>query len=391
MTTDGSSRRPLERLLVACVREHPWEQPPGEAAALLRLVDQDRLLELSQQHRVSVALCLSLQHVPELRPDVRDRLKEWQRTAVLNQLLLEAELQRLGSVLRELPWLVVKGPVLARDYYRRPELRSYADLDVLVPPEHLAEAVQRFEKASYVLLDRNWTLLAQRAAGELHFLSPHGIMIDLHWDLFNDRATRNSYSMVTRSFFERSRPLRIGNVEVRTLDNLDTVVHTAVHAARSGGDRLIWMKDLEQLVLSRRFTWDDLAERCVEHHAQLAVSVMLHRMRATLDPPDVTDAALRKIGGPAVWRFVGRIVDRFAPVVRASSEGSLTRMYARATRANTRSTAAELMRRLAARARRRGWHHEDLTWDAAHRESVLYEAGGQEAKDAFFAAVRSEH
>jgi hypothetical protein len=117
---------------------------------------------------------------------------------------------------------------------------------------------------------------------------------------------------------------------------------------------------------------------------------MLHRMRATLGVTDPTDAALRKIGGPAVWRCLGRVVDRFAPVVRASSAGSLTRMYARATRVDARSTAAELMRRLAARARRRPWHRDEPTWDAAHPESVLYDAGGQDAKDAFFAAVSSE-
>jgi hypothetical protein len=380
--------RPLERLLIACVREHEWQRPPEEAARLLPFVDQDRLLELADRHRVSGAVWLSVGQLPGLRPEVRDRLRAAHRSTIMKQLLIEAELQAVKAALHDVPWLVVKGPALTCGYYQHPELRSYADLDVLVAPDRLTGALERLERAGYVLLDRNWTLLAQRLSGELHLLSQHGVLVDLHWDLFNDRATRDSYGMVTSTFFGRSRPLHVGDVDARTLDDLDTVVHTAVHAARSGGDRLVWMKDLEQLVLARRFTWDQLAARSAEHRAQLAVSVMLNRMRVTLDVPDVSADALRTIGGPAPWRMLGRCVDWLAPVARAGSDGSLTRMYARATRADSRATARELARRLVMRARR-GAHEQDRTWDASHPESVLFDSGGRSGKEAFLAAVGS--
>jgi hypothetical protein len=194
--------------------------------------------------------------------------------------------------------------------------------------------------------------------------------------------------MVTHTFFERSTVLDLdGNFAVQTLDVLDTIVHTAVHAARSGGDRLLWMKDLEQLVLRGSFSWEALAERSAEHRAQLAVSVMLHRMRATLGTGDVTDAVLRQIGGPGVWRVLGRVVDRMSPVAHAGPQGSLTRMYARATRADTRATVVELGHRLAARARRGVWAEPEHTWDASHPDSVLYESGGPTERASFFAAI----
>ena len=305
------------------------------------------------------------------------------------QLKCEADLRLVDTVLGpNVPWMVVKGPVLARHYYRRPELRTYLDLDILVPPADLATALDRLEAHGFRLLDRNWTMLAQRLSGELHLVSPHGGMIDLHWDLFNDSAARRSFGLVTGMFFERSRRLDLGGFTVRTLDALDTVVHTALHAARSGGDRLVWMKDLEQLILRRDFSWEELAGRCTEHRARLPVSVMLHRSRRTLGVPGLPDQALSTIGGPSVWRALGRAVDRAAPVPSASTDGSLSRMYARATRADGPSTAVELGRRVTARARRQAWHLEEApTWDATHPQSVLYPSGGEVAKQAFLTAV----
>ncbi|WP_170182645.1 nucleotidyltransferase domain-containing protein [Blastococcus colisei] len=351
-------------------------------------VDQDRLLELANRHRVAAAVGASLRGCGDLRAEVRAKLNLASRAVAVRQLLLESELGRIDSTLRQVPWLVVKGPALARGYYRRPELRSYVDLDVLVRPTLLHEALRLLEEKGYVLLDRNWTLLVQRLSGELHLRSPRGAMIDLHWDLFNDRATRDSYAMVTDTFFQRATSLTLaGGLQVQTLDVLDTIVHTAVHAARSGGDRLVWLKDLEQLVLAGGFSWDELAERSAQHHAELAVSVMLHRMRATFGSPEIPDEVLRQIGGRGSWRVLGRVVDRVAPVTRAGPDGSLTRMFARATRADGRSAAVELGHRLIARARRGGWAEPDHTWDAAHPHSVLYESGGASAKAAFFDAV----
>jgi hypothetical protein len=385
---DGADAHGAERLLVACVREHDWHGPPPEAAELLSRADQDKLVELADRHRVSTAVGLSLRHCGELRPELAQRLNVEARTTAVRQLLLESELRSVRAAMGDLPWLIVKGPALARGYYSRPELRSYSDLDVLVPAHLLQEALHLLERNGYVLLDRNWSLLARQMSGELHVRSPRGVMIDLHWDLFNDRSTRDSYAMVTHTFFERSTVLDLdGNFAVQTLDVLDTIVHTAVHAARSGGDRLLWMKDLEQLVLRGSFSWEALAERSAEHRAQLAVSVMLHRMRATLGTGDVTDAVLRQIGGPGVWRVLGRVVDRMSPVAHAGPQGSLTRMYARATRADTRATVVELGHRLAARARRGVWAEPEHTWDASHPDSVLYESGGPTERASFFAAI----
>lgn len=374
-------------LLRACVREHDWDAPVPEAA-LLPHVRQDVLVRCAELHRISGCVEASLSTAAALDPGTVQMLHSHKLATVAAQLRAEADLRLIHRLFhKRVPWLVVKGPVLARVYYARCHLRTYVDLDILVQPARLAEALDLLQQGGFTLLDRNWTMLLERLSGELHLVSPHHGMIDLHWDLFNDVPTRRSFALRTESFFERSRQVRIGDTLVNTLDELDTVIHTALHAARSGGDRLVWMKDLEQTVLHRQFEYDELAERCAEHHARLPVAVMLQRTKTTLDVAGLPQRALVGIGGSTLWRAAGRIVDRVAPVTRATPQGSLTRMYARATRADGRQTLRELTRRLGARAARRGLRADVPTWDSKHPQSVLFNAGGEATKSRFLERI----
>lgn len=383
------ARNRIVRVLTSCVREHDWAQVPSDVQSLLPAVDQHRLVELAQRHRVTGPLLSTITNVAEVDADVRTRLRTLTRSDHLRSLQVENECRHIGAALRATPWLVVKGPALARGYYKRPELRAYGDLDILVRPGDFAPALRRLSENGFSLLDRNWTRALRTMSGELHLLSPRGVLVDLHWDLINDASARENYAMVAASFFDRAVPVRIADGEFQTLDALDTVVHTAIHAARSGGDRLIWMKDLEQLVLADRFTWSALAERSAEHRAVLPVSVMLQRMRATLTVPGVSSVNLRSLGAPRAWQVMGRAVDHFSPMLGAGPDGSLARMYSRSTRSDSRAASTELARRLVARARRGTWPEENITVNPDHPDSVFFDAGGEVGRSAFLEAVAS--
>jgi hypothetical protein len=111
---------------------------------------------------------------------------------------------------------------------------------------------------------------------------------------------------------------------------------------------------------------------------------MLQRARRTLDVPGLSDDVLAGLGGSTVLRRVGRWVDRIAPVVAAAPEGSLTRLYARATRGDGWHTTRELSRRVLTSARRRlADQPEAPTWDPADPQSVLYPSGGRAMKELY--------
>lgn len=382
------SRPAHEELLLSCVRDRGDDGVPAGAEALLAEADQSRLLEDAVLHRVAGLVARALDGVAALEAQIAAELRAEQLRTVATQMRAAQDVRRVAAALHgAVPWLVVKGPVLA-SHYRRTDLRSYVDVDVLVPPRELPRALELLEAAGFSALDANWTLLAESMSGEVHLRTPYGGVVDLHWDLTNDSRTRRSFALRTDALFERSRTVVIGGATVRTLDAVDTLVHTAMHAARSGGDRLIWLKDLEQLVLSRDYGWDQVADRSAEHRARLPVAVMLQRSRATLGVPGLPDDVLQLIAGPTAWCLLGRVVDRASPVVRAGPDGSLARLYARALRGDGRQTVRELARRSVARARRQG-RPDDLEspWDARNPRSRLHPSGGPQARAAFLEAV----
>ncbi|MBO0884712.1 MAG: nucleotidyltransferase family protein, partial [Mycobacterium sp.] len=129
---------------------------------------------------------------------------------------------------------VIKGPVLAEAVYRRPDLRSYVDLDVLVKPDEFESGLHALERAGARIHERNWSLVRDRELGELRLITPSAGAIDLHRHLFNDPRARAEFPVDLVAVHERLRPVRLGGIVVQTLDPVDTVVHLALHACLAG-------------------------------------------------------------------------------------------------------------------------------------------------------------
>ncbi|MDQ2839114.1 MAG: nucleotidyltransferase family protein, partial [Actinomycetota bacterium] len=149
-----------------------------------------------------------------------------------------------GAVLDEsdLPWLVLKGPALAHSVYPRPDLRHYVDLDLLVSPVDFAAVLERLDEAGYQLVDRNWPLLERYCPGELRLRSPRGVLLDLHWSIFNDARRRAAFHGPTHRLLDGRRLLE--PVGLPALSATDQLVHVGLHAALSGANRLGWLLDV---------------------------------------------------------------------------------------------------------------------------------------------------
>jgi hypothetical protein len=140
-------------------------------------------------------------------------------------------------------YLVIKGPALAEPLHGSPALRSYVDLDLLVRPSSLSEAWAALLRAGFVPLDVNWPLLRSLRVTELRLRGSSGGVLDLHWSLTHGSSGMTSPRVST--LLQRARRVDFGGgVGGPTLSVGDTLVHVAVHAAASGGHRLIWLKDV---------------------------------------------------------------------------------------------------------------------------------------------------
>lgn len=328
---DRRTEREVSDLLVAVCRDDRVTSVPSVAPAAI--------VDAARHHRISPLAHVRLREAApalaeELRPDREQAKSIHIRTSML--------LGQVGQLLADVPWVVFKGPVLSELAHPVPGLRPYGDLDLLVAPESLRAVSQALLGAGWVVGDYEDMLRNPQTAGEMHWFTPVGIQVDLHWAMINMPARRRRFALSTADILARRRSVRIGFSEVWTMDEADTLVHVCLHAALAGGNRLSWMTDIDQL--ARQVTdWPRVADRAREWGAQAQVALALRRAAATLDTPVPADVYGR-LGTSRPLRLVLDAVDRVSPVARLRRDASVSRLVARAVRPGAARTLAQVAR-----------------------------------------------
>jgi hypothetical protein len=289
------------------------------------------------------------------------------------------------------PFLVVKGPALAATCYQRAEERSYVDLDVLVRPSDVAPTLSSLRRHGFVLLDANWPMLETAQVHELRVGTPSGGALDLHWSLGpGPRDARGAPPAGV--LIERSVDVDLGDERVRTLHPADAAVHVAVHAAASGGHRMVWYSDLRGAIhhAAERGTLEMVPAVTDEWRARPALSVMLLRASRTLDFP--IPPALQAVTQPGLWTGLSRVVDCASPPELAGTGRSAARLLARAAGADTgASLRAVVAKAWQAKAARRAQSPvTDANLDPDDPRSALFPVGGPAAETLFLERVARE-
>ena len=327
--------------------EHEWGTAPDGVAELAAAAGPERVAAAARFHGVTGCVYRSLAPVVDVArmtglADDRRRSIDMHLRALGDLAAVSPALDQLG-----VPWLVMKGPVLAEGFYHHPDLRTYNDLDMVVPGAALGVVLAAVESHGATLLDRNWALLAELEVAELLLRLRHGTLLDLHWHLFNQAAVRRAAMVGASELFERSSTVSLGSLRVRTLHPVDAIVHVSAHGTLSGGHRLIWLKDVERAVATHRPNWDEVVTRARSWGVGPAVALALARSRSVLGaavPAGVPEA----MAGGRAYLAAGALADRLAPPARSSGNRSIALLVSRSARAETATTIAELLRRLGA-------------------------------------------
>jgi hypothetical protein len=282
-------------------------------------------------------------------------------------------------------WVVVKGPVLVETAYAGVS-RPYFDLDLLVSPAEFPSALEALEEAGAELIDRNWELLIRQGRAQVSLKDRStGLTVDLHWHLVNLARLRRTFALPTDELLDRRVTLELGSVSAPVLERTDRFIHYALHAANSGGHRLIWLADLSQVMKSDPPDWDEVLRRCNRWKVELPVAVMLARVEATLGCPAPAGVVESLAGGRmrqvltdwlAVWEPGGRLPGggSVRHGVTESLSGSLS-----ATTRLTALSAGAMVRRL--------WDRYPHWLDPDDPGHVEYDAGGASGRRRYLAGV----
>lgn len=166
---------------------------------------------------------------------------------------LTAELMR-GFAERGVPFILLKGPAIARWLYDDGSVRPYADCDLLVDPRQItaAQAILRergFEDTASPLAH------PRKDSHEWQRAQHH---VDLHTTLIGIRAAPQEVWDALSSTTDSE---QVGGMVVRVLDRPGRTLHVALHAAQHGRDEEKPLEDLRRaLELVPEQTWRDAAD-----------------------------------------------------------------------------------------------------------------------------------
>jgi hypothetical protein len=286
---------PEQRALCLAARTHLDGEAELRLVALLRAgVDWERLWAQAHRHEV---LDLVGATVRGLAGDVSvpaawiARAQRRSVATLLRNRTLEAELLAAIGALRAagVDGLPVKGIVLARTLYGSLALRSSADLDVLVRPADLTAARAALRALGFAHAAAPPFEALHHPFHDPQYFRPVAdgqVCLELHHALWSARHFGDAGGL-----WERRVMARLGDTAVRILSPEDTLVHLAVHRARSPL-RLRHLCDVAELVRSDWATldWDHVvtAAHAVGARTTLHEALVLARdLLGAPAPPDV--------------------------------------------------------------------------------------------------------
>ena len=316
-------------------------------AEMARGADWKRLLFLAEEHGVVGHLAMALHKVQgDVVPaDVRKELLDRQRAQALSSLRMTAELFRiLGKFASEgVQALVVKGPVLSVQAYGDAAMRSYGDLDLLVPHEQISRATQLMVASGYDARVSLADIDGGKIPGQYLFSKPDSkLLVELH----NDRTLRYfPRPLPMEEFFARQIRVVLDAREAPALCVEDELILISIHGAKHLWERLTLIADVAALVTHQStLDW----QRALATAEELRATRILYtglRLAADLLKARLPDAIRAKTNGDRVAAQLALQITGWLPAAGNSPPSLIQRaMFRIAMRGGLFSGPAYLLR-----------------------------------------------
>ncbi len=223
-------------------------------------------------------------------------LEQW-RAAVasctLQSLELHRELQRLLPLFAEagVPVMPFKGPMLSEKLFGDLLLRMSADLDLLVPREHVAEVVELLADNGYMsefdCRDLERWLKPNARYFHCGLVSDNRKwLVEIHWELF--AGWRKTHLLPSTG--EECFPGGVGDV-------METLLYLCNHGAHHWWIELKWVVDVDRCVRSARdLKWEELFNMAGDHGCLRVVylALVLAQQVCGLELPELVKTKIRK-------------------------------------------------------------------------------------------------
>ena len=239
--------------------------------------DPDRFVAAAVAHRVMGAAVRAMdQGRLSLPPRQAKALRDAETVAALGSTLLRNELARLGGSLSDAAGtrpLVLKGPAIADRFYPDRRLRTFADLDLLVPRGSLVDAAGALGALGYEEKVELREGFGATHGHDVHFSRPigrHRADVELHWRVGDDALGE---ALSHEALAEAATPAPETQSCLYPAPG-DQLLVCAMHLLSDRLKRLAWIEDIRRVsVALDQNAWD----RAFSRARSLGLLWVLHR------------------------------------------------------------------------------------------------------------------
>ncbi len=300
-TGTSPTLQPEIALVIACAhRQLSAAQVTHVQDCLKSDLDWQWVLHQARKHGVVPLLHKSLTEIggDRVPAEVLQQLLQHQRRNTLKNLQFTRELIRVLDTLQAagIAAIPFKGPVLAIAAYGDLNLRSFSDLDLLVPADDYLKIHAVLAPLGYQVAVQRWQFSPQETEadweeqGEYSLIQPElQVSLDIHQRLIAGFLFKLSASF--DDFWTRLAPISLCGREIPTFRPEDLLIYLCVHGTKDFWQRLSWICDVSALIHRHpHLDWESVLQEAKKHGASrmlLLGLALAHKILGTALPFDI--------------------------------------------------------------------------------------------------------
>jgi len=200
--------------------------------------------------------------------------------------------------------LFLKGTALILEYIKTPGLRPMGDIDILVKPNHVCQAVDYFEKTGWVPTT-DYPDLRKEAYFTYHHSVGFANQRDQHVDLHRSLLFPSPIQDSDADFWDGAVQSEIDGLPVLILNPTDMLIHTCIHGLREHNAEIFrWIADAMTILKNKssQIDWERLIDQTRKRRLVPELSNGLAYLAYLLDAP-IPPQVLGAIGNEKVSTF----------------------------------------------------------------------------------------
>ncbi len=169
-----------------------------------------------------------------------------------------------------IPTLLLKGPVLALQYYKDLGARPMADIDVLIPRNRATDGIALLHTAGWKADYEEYIEYNLRYGRSMMFYNEEGVEFDLHWYPFFESLGQGN----DRDFWDHAIPLNFMEIQTHALGSADNLLHVILHGLKWNPEPPIrWIADALVMLRSEEYPidWNRFAQQVRKYKVVLQI------------------------------------------------------------------------------------------------------------------------